>query len=70
MEIIIAISLVAIVFESYYILRELRHTADLLQRISLGLFPIPNGGLDKLVYLQLIHDQLVEITKSKIGDNP
>jgi hypothetical protein len=72
MEVVIISLLIAIVVELYDILKNQKDIANLLQRISLGLFPIPNGGLDKLVYLehiddklQLINNKLEKITKSQ-----
>lgn len=65
MENFIAILLVVIAYELYSVHNELRHGNDLLQRISLGLFPIPNGGLDQLVYLQHIYDKLKELVGNK-----
>jgi len=61
METFIAILLVAIAVLLYEILGRLKHADDSLHRIKMGLFPTPNGGLDKLVYLELIEAKLKEL---------
>jgi hypothetical protein len=65
METFIIILLIVVALELYDLIRGIRHLEDLIKRISLGLFPIPNGGLDKLVYLELIHDQIEKMIKEK-----
>ena len=71
---ILLIVAIFIAYEVHRVFKEIQYGNDLLKRISLGLFPIPNGGLDNLVYLQHINDKLEETikiikqTKEKIED--